>query len=133
MILSLLKRIVKRVLHEAAEEWLVEVGVSSAAIEELRQRRRTMVAAAEAKIDAEAAAALAVADDDALAALPGPASAPAADACPAPGDETALRQWVGRRREEGLTWPTITKSLADAGHDLTEAALRRRCRRSPHP
>jgi hypothetical protein len=51
---------------------------------------------------------------------------PVQGACPPPGDAAALTQWVGRCREEGVTWVAIGKAAADAGHDLDAAALRRR-------
>lgn len=77
MIVSLLKRFLKGVLHDAAEEWLVEIGVPTAAVEERRRERIASAAAAEAKADAEAVAALGIMGEDAkpLTALPMPAAA----------------------------------------------------------
>lgn len=132
MILSMLKDFVKNALHEATAEWLLEVGVSRATVEEVRRQRLATAAAAEASADAHAAAALGVLEEEvgSPAALPMPAAArttePVQGACPPPGDEAALMQWVGRRREEGVTWVAIGKTAADAGHDLGAAALRRR-------
>jgi hypothetical protein len=104
MILTLLKRAVKRVLHDAADEWLVKIGVPSDAVEELRREHLAKAATAKAMADAEAAAGLGVADDAAVSPaallMPPAARTTTDDASPAPQEDSASRRRSRRGRSE---------------------------------
>lgn len=142
MILTLLKRAVKAALHGATEEWLLEVGLPRAAVEEVRARRLALAAEAEDRADERAALALGVEDEPmGPPALPMPAAArltpheaepalPTADGCPAaPASEAALLDWVGRQRQAQVPWADSARAASAAGHGLTEQALRGRYHR----
>ena len=149
MFLTLLKRVVKSALHQAVEEWSLECGLPRTVVEEMRAHRQALAAQAEAdaaRADARAAMALGVEDDEArmstVLLMPSAAritttsiedgcSSPVdrQDACPPPGDETLLLQWVHRQREQEATWADIAQKAASAGHTISEDALRMRHRR----
>jgi hypothetical protein len=141
MILTLIKRALKAVLHDATEEWALECGVPRAAVERERAQRLERTAQAEARADAEAAKALGIADDDAslalqdephaARALPMPASSRVTDqaGCPAPdAGEDALMAWVHCQREHCLPWADVVRLVKKAGHVLGESRLRKRYR-----
>src|SRR4051794_10038682 len=103
MLLAMLKRAVKMTLHDAVEEWAMEVGLPRPAVEEMRSQRLVLTAQAEAAADARAALALRVEDDAGeRPTLPMLSAArvtttDAMNECPRPGDEPALLHWVHRQ------------------------------------
>jgi hypothetical protein len=64
MLLGLLKRALKRVLHAATEEWAIEFGLPRAVVLDMRAQRLALAQRADDEADSAAAHALGVADDD---------------------------------------------------------------------
>jgi hypothetical protein len=135
MLLGLIKRALKAALHQATEEWLLEIGLPAQEVAEMRARRLAHAERAQDLADDKAATRLGLDEEDAPAeppALPMPAAAritgPAA--CPHPdAGEDALMAWVHTQREQSVSWAEITKQANEAGHSISEDALRGRHRR----
>ncbi len=139
MLLTLLKRAVKVALHQATEEWAAECSVPDALIQDMRKKRLALAAQADARADARAALALDVEEDcspdgmDAAPlqpALPMPSAAQMTTPCPpSESDESVLMAWVHLQRRGHVPWAEVLKLVVQAGHHLTEDALRMRYRR----
>jgi hypothetical protein len=136
MFLSLLKRTVKNALHSGPEEWSLESGLPRKVVKEMRAQRLARAAQAATEADDEAARALEVEDEDnvidgqavpPVLTMPSAARLTGPDACPRPdlGDE-ALMEWVHNQREAKTTWAEIARLANEAGHSVTEDALRMR-------
>ncbi len=72
MLLNVIKHVVKRILHDASDEWAEEFGVPNRVIQELRSQRQQHEAERLEQLDAMAVQALNVEDDEEQLALPGP-------------------------------------------------------------
>jgi len=136
MILNLLKRAVKIVLHDAVEEWAFETGLPQKVIQEMRAQRQAHAAQAETRADALAASNLNIEDEDeeALPApvllMPSAAQTTTPLRCPILStDETDLLAWVHQQRQEEIPWAEIARAANENGHDVSEEALRTRYRR----
>jgi hypothetical protein len=135
MFLSILKRAVKNALHSAVEEWALECGLPRKLIKEMHAQRLALAAQADALADQEAACALGVEDEDDVIevstppflTMPSAARLTSPDACPGPdqGDD-ALMEWVQQQREARTTWAEVAHLANEAGHSVTEDALRMR-------